>query len=270
MATINLGNLTFTHKGDYAGGTAYVKNDVVYYATNGNSYIAKTSTTGNAPTSTAHWDLFVAGSGGIWNAGLSLGSASQNLRVNSSGNALEFYTPVAASSDFERVITAAGDGTAVLDVDNCFTSAYDNYQIRGNVFTSSTTTCYIRLQDSNNSEITSGVYFYNGFQCYKGSSTQGNDIKTGWSQNEWSPQENINAETEGFGNFSIDVSKPHVANRYTGMHIKYHSYDGTYFRYVWSSCFVRDANIHKGFRFYVTSGNITSSSSISVYGIKNS
>ena len=42
MATINLGNLTFTHKGDYAGGTAYVKNDVVYYATNGNSYIAKT------------------------------------------------------------------------------------------------------------------------------------------------------------------------------------------------------------------------------------
>ena len=90
MATINLGNLTFTHKGDYAGGTAYVKNDVVYYATNGNSYIAKTSTTGNAPTSTSHWDLFVAGSSGIWNAGLSLGSANQQLRVNSGGNALEF------------------------------------------------------------------------------------------------------------------------------------------------------------------------------------
>ena len=94
MATINLGNLTFTHKGDYAGGTAYVKNDVVYYATNGNSYIAKTSTTGNAPTSTAHWDLFVAGASGIWNAGLSLGSASQSLRVNSGGNALEFGADV--------------------------------------------------------------------------------------------------------------------------------------------------------------------------------
>ena len=92
MATINLGNLTFTHKGDYAGGTAYVKNDVVYYATNGNSYIAKTSTTGNAPTSTSHWDLFVAGSSGIWNAGLSLGSAGQSVKVNSAGNALEFGT----------------------------------------------------------------------------------------------------------------------------------------------------------------------------------
>ena len=84
MATINLGNLTFTHKGDYAGGTAYVKNDIVYYATNGNSYIAKGATTGNAPTSTAHWDIFVTGAGGIWNAGLSLGSAGQVVKVNSS------------------------------------------------------------------------------------------------------------------------------------------------------------------------------------------
>ena len=39
MATVNIGNLTFTHKGDYASGTAYVKNDVVYYSTNGNAYI---------------------------------------------------------------------------------------------------------------------------------------------------------------------------------------------------------------------------------------
>tara|TARA_R100000353_G_scaffold128267_1_gene91054 strand:- start:1954 stop:2685 length:732 start_codon:yes stop_codon:yes gene_type:complete len=92
MATINIGSLTFTHKGDYASGTAYVKNDVVYYSTNGNAYIAKTSTTGNAPTSTSHWDLFAAGSGGIWNAGLSLGSAGQAVKVNSAGNALEFGT----------------------------------------------------------------------------------------------------------------------------------------------------------------------------------
>ena len=105
MATINLGNLTFTHRGDYAGGTAYVKNDVVYYATNGNSYIAKTSTTGNAPTSTAHWDLFVAGAGGIWNAGLSLGSANQVVAVNSGANALEFQNP--ASGKVKQVVVAS-------------------------------------------------------------------------------------------------------------------------------------------------------------------
>ena len=86
MATIDIGKLTFTHKGDYAGGTAYVANDVVYY--NGSAYIAKTSTTGNLPTSTAHWNTFAAGSGGIWNAGLSLGTAGQVVKVNSGASAL--------------------------------------------------------------------------------------------------------------------------------------------------------------------------------------
>ena len=89
MATIDIGKLTFTHKGDYSGSTAYVLNDVVYY--NGSAYIAKTSTTGNLPTSTAHWNQFSAGSGGIWNSGLSLGTAGQVVKVNSGGNALEVW-----------------------------------------------------------------------------------------------------------------------------------------------------------------------------------
>ena len=88
MATIDIGKLTFTHKGDYSGSTAYVLNDVVYY--NGSAYIAKTSTTGNLPTSTAHWNQFSAGSGGIWNSGLSIGTAGQVVKVNSGASALEF------------------------------------------------------------------------------------------------------------------------------------------------------------------------------------
>ena len=92
MATINIGNLAFTHKGDYDGSTAYAKNDIVYYSSTGSAYIAKQATTGNLPTSTAHWNIYSAGSGGIWNAGLSLGSAGQVVKVNSGGNALEFGT----------------------------------------------------------------------------------------------------------------------------------------------------------------------------------
>ena len=103
MATINIGSLSFTHKGDYASGTAYVKNDVVYYSTNGNAYIAKTSTTGNAPTSTAHWDIFVTGAGGIWNAGLSLGTAGQVVKVNSGANALEFGDVSAGAYSFKQL-----------------------------------------------------------------------------------------------------------------------------------------------------------------------
>ena len=91
MATINIGSLSLSsHKGDYDNSTSYVKNDVVYYATTGSAYIAKQATTGNLPTSTAHWNVFAAGSGGIWNAGLSLGTAGQIVHVNSGASALEF------------------------------------------------------------------------------------------------------------------------------------------------------------------------------------
>ncbi len=121
MATINIGNLAFTHKGDYNNSTAYVKNDVVYYSTNGNAYIAKQATTGNAPTNATYWNQFAQGSGGIWNAGLSLGSANQSLRVNSGGNALEFYTPTAGGL-IQRVetentsITRSGTDSSWIDI----------------------------------------------------------------------------------------------------------------------------------------------------------
>ena len=112
MATIDIGKLTFTHKGDYAGGTAYVANDVVYY--NGSAYIAKTSTTGNLPTSTAHWNTFSAGSGGIWNSGLSLGTANQVVRVNSGASALEFGD---LSSDVVKIDSGSFSSVSYIDLD---------------------------------------------------------------------------------------------------------------------------------------------------------
>ena len=123
MATINIGNLAFTHKGDYASGTAYVKNDVVYYSTNGNAYIAKQATTGNAPTNATYWNQFAQGSGGIWNAGLSLGSAGQSVKVNSAGNALEFGTISSGTYSVHRIdqyyyrtSTSNGASTDYLDI----------------------------------------------------------------------------------------------------------------------------------------------------------
>ena len=116
MATINIANLSFTHKGDYDGSTAYVKNDVVYYATNGNADIVKQGTTGNVPTNGTYWSQFAAGSGGIWNAGLSLGSASEVVKVNAAGNALEFGT---LSSDYVKIATQnVSSAVASVNFDN--------------------------------------------------------------------------------------------------------------------------------------------------------
>ena len=59
MATINLGNIKFNWKGTYAGGTAYVVDDVVSYL--GSSYICKLASTGNLPTNGTYWDTMAEG-----------------------------------------------------------------------------------------------------------------------------------------------------------------------------------------------------------------
>ena len=154
MATINIANLTFTHKGNYDGSTSYVKNDVVYYATNGNAYIAKQGTTGNVPTNGTYWSQFAAGSGGIWNAGLSLGSAGQSVKVNAAGNALEFGT---ISSDYVKL--ASVDSTSgEVSFDGFFTSDYKVYDVIAHMCISNGTNWAKIFVNSGGSKVTASNY----------------------------------------------------------------------------------------------------------------
>jgi len=55
MAEINLGNIKFNWKGAYAGGTAYVVDDVV--ESGGSSYVCILASTGNTPPNGTYWNL---------------------------------------------------------------------------------------------------------------------------------------------------------------------------------------------------------------------
>ena len=110
MATIDLGKIKFNWRGTYAGGTAYVPDDVVYYVDGsvGSSYMCVANTTGNAPSSggtphaswqylakgqatsptTTQGDLIVRGASA--DGRLAIGAAGKALKVNSSGNGLEY------------------------------------------------------------------------------------------------------------------------------------------------------------------------------------
>ena len=112
MATVNLGKIKLKWRGTYAGGTAYTPDDVVYYMDGsvGSSYICVAATTGNAPSSggTAHasWNYLAKGQatsptttqgdlivrGASADERLAIGSAGQAVKVNSSGNGLEYGT----------------------------------------------------------------------------------------------------------------------------------------------------------------------------------
>ena len=137
----------------------------------------------------------------------------------------------------------------------------------GNIYTSSNTNAYLRIQNSSNTE-QSNNYFYSGTQTYRNSSTGGHDAKTGWNQNEISMQENIAAETEGFGQYIIWINQPYIDNTYTNFSIHFHSYDSSSFITVRMGATHRADQINAGFRWFVTSGNITSSSKATVYGLK--
>ena len=107
MAEINLGNIKFNWKGAYAGGTAYVVDDVVSSA--GSSYVCILASTGNTPPNGTYWNLMAeAGTDGtdvlttltttgdmLYRDGsgaqrLGIGTAGQELKVNSGATAPEW------------------------------------------------------------------------------------------------------------------------------------------------------------------------------------
>ena len=140
MATIDLGKIKQVWRGTYNASFNYVPDDVVYYVDGsvGSSYICIANTTGNAPSSggslhaswnylakgqatsptTTQGDLIVRGASA--DQRLAIGSAGQALKVNSSGNGLEYGTGM----DTQRVAGAwvnfNADGTA---------SARDSYNV---------------------------------------------------------------------------------------------------------------------------------------------
>ena len=255
MATINIGNLTFTHKGDYDGSTAYAKNDVVYYSTNGNAYIAKQATTGNAPTNATYWNQFAQGSGGIWNAGLSLGSASQNLRVNSGGNALEFYTPAAASTDVERIVSGSVSGTELI-IDNCFTTAYEIYEIH---FYNMQMSSYHRMQwrtgGSSGSTLSGSNYRYLTRYWFRSSGSTSDTGENNWSDSSFRMAYDGSGVGSDYGHHHfIQVCEPTKAYSTSFLGLRNQVSNGST-GWAGSGGYYNDNNVVTGLRLYSNSGS---------------
>ena len=124
MAEINLGAIRFNWKGAYAGGTAYVVDDVVSSA--GSSYICILASTGNTPPNGTYWNLMAQGGTGsaatltttgdmLYRDGsglqrLGIGTAGQELKVNSGASAPEWYTPYEGDVRGVPPMAPFGDG----------------------------------------------------------------------------------------------------------------------------------------------------------------
>ena len=80
-------------------------------------------------------------------------------------------------------------------------------------------------------------------------------------------EENIETAASNFGQYIIYINKP-FATHFTVFTIDYHSFDSGSFRTVRMGASHRVAQSNAGMRFTANSGNITSSSKATVYGLK--
>jgi len=147
MATLNLGRIKPVFRGAYAGGTAYVIDDIV--TSGGETFICIQASTGNATSSASHWtklaekgtngtdgtnvattittqgDILYRDGSGL--ARLPAGTSGQVLKTGGSGANPSWGT---VSSDFVKIASGSVSGSAsTLSIDGYYSSDYKNYRM---------------------------------------------------------------------------------------------------------------------------------------------
>ena len=204
MATIDLGKIKFNWRGTYAGGTAYVPDDVVYYMDGsvGSSYMCVANTTGNAPSSggTVHasWEYLAKGQassptttqgdliirGASADQRLAIGSAGQALKVNASANGLEY----GEAGGMVKLASASltGQSLSSIDLDH-FSTTYKAYEFifsQAHFSTTARFRCRLKRVDTNAHD-TSNNYQWVSMHPYNQSGGAGSNVHSSWSNGEW-------------------------------------------------------------------------------------
>ena len=204
MATIDLGKIKFNWRGTYAGGTAYVPDDVVYYVDGsvGSSYMCVANTTGNAPSSggTVHasWEYLAKGQatsptttqgdlivrGASADQRLAIGTAGQALKVNASANGLEY----GEAGGMVKLASASltGQSLSSIDLDH-FSTTYKAYEFifsQAYFSTNARFRCRLKRVDTNAHD-TSNNYQWVSMHPYNQSSGTGSNTHGSWSNGEW-------------------------------------------------------------------------------------
>ena len=204
MAPIDLGKIKFNWRGTYAGGTAYVPDDVVYYMDGsvGSSYMCVANTTGNAPSSggTVHasWEYLAKGQassptttqgdliirGASADQRLAIGSAGQALKVNASANGLEY----GEAGGMVKLASASltGQSLSSIDLDH-FSTTYKAYEFifsQAHFSTTARFRCRLKRVDTNAHD-TSNNYQWLSMHPYNQSGGGGSNVHSSWSNGEW-------------------------------------------------------------------------------------
>lgn len=250
MATVDLGKISFVNKGTYDASTTYEERDVVQFTDGALSsyvYINATPASGQTPSTggtvnSSHWNIFAGGvslavgnnkivtsdgSGTITglsgnnkiittnNSGvptaISIGSAGQFLRTNSSANGFEF---AAVASDFVKLIEYdITSNVTQFNITGWIDNAYKFYIIRHYIeFANAQDYPTIRFINSSGSANSTSNYDYSMMHPYiSGGSANSNTHGTS-SASGFRPHSTNSFGTSYSGQCEIHLSHENLSN----------------------------------------------------------
>ena len=291
MATINLGSIKFNWKGTYAGGTAYVVDDVVEY--NGSSYICILASTGNLPTNATYFeqmsakgtdgtngtngtdltttlttqgDIVYRDASGL--ARLGAGTSGQVLQTNGTGANPSWGT---VSSDFVLLSQNANQSSvATVSFDNVFTSDYDHYVAHITKYNPGQDGGSLHFRWRNSGSAQTGGNYYGGWDGSTLTSSGASSVNLSqWGSN-YVFLGNGSNNANYISNIVIQFHRP-LENR-PSITFTSTNWDGVnQMRVINGGSVYMDTYSADGFEYSDSSGgNMTNSGEVTIYGLKNS
>ena len=177
------------------------------------------------------------------------------------------YIQARETNDFVKVAEASGGGSSTVAFNGCFTSTYRKYLILASIRLDTTAECIVRLQDSNNNERSSGLYYYATMENSRSSGSDTHDDDGRWGDDKFSPQATILANNP-HASYRIWVFNPTDTSIKTHMQMDFFCQAPQIQNQTKGSCVYDSATNDTGFRFIAESGNIVSTSQFKIYGLK--
>ena len=292
MATVNLGRIKPVFRGAYAGGTAYVVDDIV---THGNeTFICIQAGTGNATSNASYWTKLAAKGTDGTDVGTTLttqgdilyrdGSGLQRLGAGTSGQVLQTGGAGAnpswttMSSDVVKLATQQSDdvNASIITFQNLFDhSLYNSYVMNWCMSADGGIDFKVRYLDGNNSELSgSNDYRRAGAQSYRFLDNSGDAIGT-WSDADgtnaihltgWNASGDTN-QTQG-GVMEMQIPKPNVSSIHKNAFVRSGGYStGNYFFQSAGTWVYTGGNAVSGIKIYVNSNQIHRAY-VTIYGLK--